>query len=83
VAELADELSRADENNIKLAINLYEKLRRDPVDKIQADSRRMFKNVMLESNFLRKLRNILVKRISAERFLGRFFNIASKPYKVS
>ncbi|TXT63212.1 MAG: hypothetical protein BAJALOKI3v1_410008 [Promethearchaeota archaeon] len=54
-------------------------LRKDPVDKIQADSRRLLKNVMLESNFLRKLRNILVKRISAERFLGRFFNMASEP----
>jgi 2-polyprenyl-6-methoxyphenol hydroxylase-like FAD-dependent oxidoreductase len=35
--------------------------------------------VMLESKILRKLGNILIKHLSAERFLGSFLEMASEP----
>lgn len=74
-AVLADELSRTTARYVPEAIDLYVKRRRDRVDAVQAESRRILKIMGLESRLLANARN-LAMRFTTEDLM--FRNISKR-----
>lgn len=74
-AVLADELSRTTARYVPEAIDLYVKRRRDRVDAVQAESRRILKIMGLESHLLTNARN-LAMRFTTENLM--FRNISKR-----
>ncbi|WP_026731113.1 FAD-dependent oxidoreductase [Fischerella sp. PCC 9605] len=63
-ADLYDELSRATSKYVPNAIDLFIKRRRNRVDAIQAESRRLAKLMLLKSNLFASGRNSLMRFMS-------------------
>lgn len=67
-AVLADELTRADSHQLEQTLARYVKRRRARVDKLQDESRLLWKMMFVSNPSLAALRNLLLRHYSAEAF---------------
>jgi len=67
-AVLADELTRADSNQLEQTFARYVKRRRPRVDKLQDESRLLWKMMFVNNQSLAALRNLLLRHYSEEAF---------------
>lgn len=69
-AVLADELSRTNARFVEHALSLYVKRRRDRVERIQEDSRRLARAMFVKSASIAHVRNLIAKFYSLEQLAG-------------
>jgi FAD-dependent urate hydroxylase len=78
-AVLAGELSRTDVHFVKRALSLYVKRRRDRVERIQDDSRRLARTMFVKSASIAHIRDLAMKFYSLERLAGSIAKAFDQP----
>jgi 2-polyprenyl-6-methoxyphenol hydroxylase-like FAD-dependent oxidoreductase len=78
-AVLADELSRTNARFIEHALSLFVKRRRDRVERIQDESRRLARMMFMTSTPLTRVRNLMMKHYSLERLAGSIAEAFNEP----
>lgn len=78
-AVLADELSRTDARFVERALSLYVKRRRDRVERIQDDSRRLARTMFVKSASIAHIRNLAAKFYSLEQLAGSIARAFDEP----
>jgi 2-polyprenyl-6-methoxyphenol hydroxylase-like FAD-dependent oxidoreductase len=78
-AVLADELSRVDAGLVEHALSLYVKRRRQRVEAIQDESRRLARLMFVESAPLSAIRNYVSKFMSLETAMGSITKAFDEP----
>ncbi len=78
-AVLADELSRTNAHFVERALSLYVKRRKDRVERIQDDSRRLARTMFIKSASIAYIRNLVTKFYSLERLAGSIAKAFDEP----
>ena len=78
-AVLADELSRTDTHFVEHALSLYVKRRRDRVERIQDDSRRLARTMFVKSPSIAHIRDLATKFYSLEGLAGSIAKAFDEP----
>lgn len=78
-AVLADELSRTDTHFVEHALSLYVKRRRDRVESIQDESRRLARTMFVKSASIAHLRDLITKFYSLEGLAGSIAKAFDEP----
>jgi 2-polyprenyl-6-methoxyphenol hydroxylase-like FAD-dependent oxidoreductase len=78
-AVLADELSRTCARDVQRALSLYVKRRRDRVERIQDDSRRLARTMFVRSASIAHIRDLATRMYSLERLAGSIARAFDEP----
>ncbi len=78
-AVLADELSRTDTHFVEHALSLYVKRRRDRLERIQDDSRRLARTMFVKSPSIAHIRDLATKFYSLEGLAGSIAKAFDEP----
>lgn len=78
-AVLADELSRTDARSVERALDLFVKRRRERVERIQDDSRRLARAMFVKSGTIAHIRDLATRFYSLERLAGSIAHAFAEP----